>query len=66
MIPLDIDDPVVLRRTLEEMEASIPKLQESISTIVVLEDTADLAQVIAKVNEGVGTVNLLTSSLNSA
>ncbi len=66
MIPLDIDDPVVLRRTLEEMEASIPKLQESIGTIVVLEDTADLAQVIKKVNELVGTVNLLTSSLNSA
>ncbi len=66
MIPLDIDDPVVLRRTLEEMEASIPKLQEAIGTIVVLEDTADLAQVIAKVNELVGTVNLLTSSLNSA
>ncbi len=66
MIPLDIDDPVVLRRTLEEMEASIPKLQEAIGTIVVLEDTADLAQVIKKVNELVGTVNLLTSSLNSA
>ena len=66
MIPLDIADPVVLRRTLEELEASIPKLSNSIGTINKLDDTADLTEVIHKVNEIAGTVNLLSSALNTS
>jgi len=65
MIPLDIADPVVLRRTLEELEASIPKLANSIGTINKLDDTADLTEVIHKVNEIAGTVNLLSFALNT-
>ncbi len=65
MIPLDIDDPVVLRRTLEEIEASIPNLKDTTGTITILAESADLVMVIDKVNELVGTVNLLSAALNS-
>ncbi len=65
MIPLDIDDPVVLRRTLEEIEASIPNLKDAAGTITILAESADLVTVIDKVNELVGTVNLLSAALNS-
>jgi len=65
MIPLDIENPVVLRRALEEMEASIPKLDQSATTVNVVEDGSDLATVTAKVNELVGSINLIISALNS-
>ncbi len=65
MIPLSIEEPDVLRRTLEEMEASIPKLDQSAKTVNILEDGSDLATVTKKVNELIGTVNLIVSALNS-
>jgi len=65
MIPLNIEDPTVLRRTLEELEASIPVLAQQAKTVTVLEDSATTDEIIVKVNELVGTVNLLIATLNS-
>ncbi len=65
MIPLSIEEPDVLRRTLEEIEASIPKLDQSAKTVNILEDGSDLATVTKKVNELIGSVNLIISALNS-
>ena len=64
MIPLSIEEPDVLRRTLEEIEASIPKLDQSAKTVTILEDGSDLATVTKKVNELIGSVNLIISALN--
>ena len=65
MIPLNVEDPVVLKRTLEEIEATIPKLDDTTRTTTLLDSGADLAAVIAKVNELVGNVNLVITTLNN-
>ncbi len=65
MIPLNIEESDVLRRTLEEIEASIPKLDQSAKPVNILEDGSDLATMLDKVNELVGSVNLIILALNS-
>jgi len=64
MIPLNIEDPIVLRRTLEEIEEVIPKLDASAQTVDKIEDGADLTTVTAKLNEVIGSIDLIISALN--
>ena len=64
MIPLGIDDPEVLRRTLEELETKIPVLELSAQTILTLDDTATLADLVSKANEQTKTVNAILKSLD--
>ncbi|RLA64023.1 MAG: hypothetical protein DRQ78_06400 [Epsilonproteobacteria bacterium] len=64
MIPLNIEDPIVLRRTLEEIEEVIPKLDASAQTVDKIEEGADLTTVTAKLNEVIGSIDLIISSLN--
>ena len=63
MIPLNLDDQVVLRRTLEEMEARIPIRHNPVSPIEELALDADLATVLAKTNEVVQGFNALVTEL---
>jgi len=64
MIPLDLSDDTVLRRTLEELEAGIPVLSDSARPLTTLPSGSDLAHIELKVNELVVTINLLIDSLN--
>ena len=65
MIPLDITNPVVLRRTLEEMEASIINLDAPITPIEPLDTAADLATVLDKVNDLIVSYNTLIANLQN-
>ena len=64
MIPLDITDEVVLRRTLEEIEASIPKLAESTRTTEELASVATSEEIVAHINQLSGNVNLIIAALD--
>ena len=63
MIPLDITDEVVLRRTLEEIEARLPLQEVQVSPVDKLAYDADLATTVAKVNELVDGLNALSNAL---
>ena len=67
MIPMDIDDTTVLRRTLEEIEAQLlvtpPIAGIEKLTPEVLAPT--LEEVVVKVNELIGVVNSMSSLINS-
>ena len=65
MIPLNITDEVVLRRTLEEIEASIPKLEYSLTPIGALEEGATIEEVTFTVNEIVLSLNALINTFNN-
>jgi len=65
MIPLNIDDPVVLRRTLEDMEAKIIVVATPISPINKLNPASTLEVVEAKVNELVDGFNAVVVALNA-
>jgi len=65
MIPLDIQDPVVLRRTLEELESKIIVVATPISTINKLHPDADLATAVLKINEIVDGFNAVVVALNA-
>jgi len=69
MIPLDITDEVVLRRTLEELEERLPELAEylqQIDEIVVVSGTpTTIEQLTSKVNDIVVVLNAVTTALNS-
>ncbi len=63
MIPLDITDEVVLRRTLEDIEARLPLQEVQVSPVDKLAYDADLATTVAKVNELVDGLNALSNAL---
>ncbi len=65
MIPLNIDDPVVLRRTLEDLEAKIIVVATPISPINKLNPGSTLEVVEAKVNEIVDGFNAVVVALNA-
>ena len=65
MIPLSIDDPVVLRRTLEELEAKIIIVATPISPINKIHPDADLATAVLKINEIVDGFNAVVVALNA-
>ena len=65
MIPLNLEDEVILRRTLEELDRAIPVLSESARAIVPLLESATLEEINLKVNEAIGTINLLIEALNN-
>jgi len=64
MIPLDIDDATVLRRTLEELEARIPLLTDAARPITIVPDGADLEAITLKLNEAIVTINLIIDSMD--
>ncbi len=63
MIPLNIEDPEVLRRTLEELEQKIPSTDKPITPVSRLELTADLATTVAKVNQLVDSLRTIITQL---
>ena len=65
MIPINIDDNDVLRRTLLELEESIPALDIPLTPIEELPVNADVSLTVGKVNEIIRSVNALYTSLNS-
>ncbi len=65
MIPLNIDDPVVLRRTLEELEAKIIVVATPISPVNKLPVDADLTTSVLKVNELIDGFNAVVVALNA-
>ncbi len=65
MIAIDIENPTVLRRTLEDLEKAIPTLGGSAIPIVGLEPNATAEVVEIKLGEIIATVNLLISTLNN-
>ena len=65
MIPVNIDDPVVLRRTLEDLEAKIIIVATPISPVNKLNPGSTLEVVEAKVNELVDGFNAVVVALNA-
>lgn len=68
MIPLNIDDTTVLRRTLEELESQLmvsPPLAnvDKLNLVVTPAPTNEVLAV--KLNEIVGVINSITSLINS-
>ncbi len=64
MIPLNIDDPVVLRRTLEELETRIVILATPITPIDALPVGSTLEETVGKVNEMISGLNAVITTLN--
>ena len=65
MIPLNLEDPVILRRTLEEMEAKIIIVATPISPINKIHPDADLVTAVLKINEIVDGFNAVVVALNA-
>lgn len=65
MIPLSIDEPNVLRRTLEELESKLIIVATPISPVDKLPTDADLATTIARVNEVIEGFNAVVVVLNA-
>lgn len=69
MIEPNLDSPEVLRRTLEGIERQLLAIDtpiaalETIDTAVALQ--ADLTELGDKLNEMIGTINMISSILNS-
>ena len=66
MIPLNITDEVVLRRTLEEIEATIPHLNYTLTTIGILPDRATNDEVVTKTNEIIASINTIINTFNQS
>jgi len=65
MIPINIDDPVVLRRTLEELETRIAILPTPITPVNTLDDAAVIEEIVLKTNEIVEGLNAVIVALNA-
>jgi len=65
MIPLNLDNEVVLRRTLEELEAKIIVVATPISPVNRLHPDADLATAVLKINELINGFNAVVVALNA-
>ncbi len=66
MIPPGIDNPDVLRRTLEEIENKQIVLNQPIATVDTLADDADMARVIVKINDISEVLNTVVAALNAS
>jgi len=66
MIPPGIDNPDVLRRTLEEIENKQIVLNQPIATVDTLAEDADMARVIVKINELSEVLNTVVATLNAS
>jgi len=64
MIPLNIDDAIVLRRTLEELETRIVILPIPITPIDQLPLGSTLEETVDKVNEMISGLNAVITTLN--
>ncbi len=64
MIPIDIEDPVVLRRALEDLESKITVLATPVTPINDLVEAPDLDAVSIKVSEIVSGLNAVITALN--
>jgi len=64
MIPLNIDDTIVLRRTLEELELGIIVLTTPITPIDELPLGSTLEETVDKVNEMISGLNAVITTLN--
>jgi len=64
MIGLNIEDPVVLRRTLEELFSKIPTTDVQLTALLPLADDATLVETVAKVNELIDTINVIVTAFN--
>jgi len=60
MIPLNIEDSSVLRRTLQSLEDSIPQMESPINSINELEST-NISDVVDKLNEVIRGFNAVVS-----
>ena len=65
MIPLDLSDPTVLRRTLEELETRLIVVATPISSVTKLAPAATLEEAVAKINELVDGHNAVVAVLNA-
>ena len=65
MIPLDLSNPVILRRTLEELETRLIVVATPISPIDQLPLAATLEEAVAKINELVAGHNATVAALNA-
>ena len=65
MIPLDLSNPVILRRTLEELETRLIIVATPISPIDQLPLDATLEEAVAKINELVSGHNAVVAVLNA-
>lgn len=68
MIPLNIEDTTVLRRTLEEIESrliEIPAPLRLISELTYVDGVTTLEDVLVKVNEIVVALNTVNAVLNA-
>ncbi len=63
MIPTDINDTEVLRRTLEDIESQIVRINVTSSTVNPVKSTATLSEVVDSLNELMGTFNNLVGEL---
>ncbi|RLG27420.1 hypothetical protein DRO03_12050 [Methanosarcinales archaeon] len=64
MIPLDITNEEVLRRTLEEIEDSIPILEGSTLTVTALPDGATIEEATLKINQLIGSLDQIIKAFD--
>ena len=64
MIGMDLKDTMVLRRSLEDLEAKIPKLKGAAIPIIPLSTTATDEEISGKIEELVNKINLIISALD--
>ncbi len=64
MIPINIDDPLVLRRTLEDIEARIIIHDTPLSPVPPLLESDKLGDAIIRINEIADALNLVITRLN--
>ena len=65
MIALDLDEPTVLRRTLEELEAKQITFTNPMTPLTTLASAATLEEVIVKTNDIINSYNDLITQLNA-
>ena len=66
MIGLHLEDPTVLRRTLEDLQRGIIKIHTPVTPVLDLAVGADLPTTVDKINEIIKSVNALGAILNTA
>ena len=66
MIPVNIDDPIVLRRTLEELEALSISIDVQITEVESIKVGSTLADVVTQLNIISTRLNIVISAVNSS
>ena len=66
MIGLTLEDTVVLRRTLEELEAKTRILSEPLRSVAILESGSTLEETILRLNQTLEVVNTIINALNKS